>query len=82
MTFYDICERKNGPRLFRYSSLGLLASTFLFFFTIAVCYPFSEYFTLAGQLAGHLLMLASGVSIKITYLLRCIAQKSLNQEVG
>ncbi len=82
MTFYDLFEREQGQMLLRYSSLGLLVSTSIFLLSIALCYPFAAYFPLGVQLAGHLLMLAAGVLIKITYLLRCVAQHALHREVG
>lgn len=82
MTFYTLFELEQKPRLLRYSNRGLFVSCVLLVVTTAVCYPFSAYFSLTEQLLSHLLMLGSGVLIKLSYLVRCIAQHALNTEVG
>ncbi|MEN0038031.1 MAG: hypothetical protein AAGC78_13235 [Cellvibrio sp.] len=68
--------------LLSFANRGLLASALVLLLTVLVCYPYAEWFSLEAQIFGHAAMILSAVLIKLTYLLRCIAQQALHLPVG
>lgn len=60
----------------------LLTSAFVLLLTILICYPYAAWFSLEEQIFGHATMILSAVMLKLTYLLRCIAQQALHLPVG
>ncbi len=68
--------------LLSFANRGLLISAVVLLLTILVCYPCAEWFSLQAQILGHAAMILSAVLIKLTYLLRCIAQQALHLPVG
>lgn len=69
-------------QLLSFANRGLLVSAFVLLATIFVCYPYAEWFSLEEQIFGHATMILSAVMIKLTYLLRCVAQQALHLRVG
>ncbi len=72
----------NGERLLRFANHGLLGSVAVLLLTILVCYPFAHWFSLGLQILGHATMILSAALLKISYVLRCVAQQTLNLPVG
>lgn len=72
----------NGERLLRFANRSLLGSVAVLLLTILVCYPFAHWFSLGLQILGHATMILSAALLKISYVLRCVAQQALNLPVG
>ncbi|WP_226646724.1 hypothetical protein [Microbulbifer variabilis] len=78
---YTLKIRRRFELLLKAGNLTLLLSAPLLLLTVVICYPFSHYFSIPAQVAGHIFMIISATFIKIGYVSRCVAQYNLCQEV-
>ncbi|MBH0077148.1 hypothetical protein I6F48_16620 [Pseudoalteromonas sp. SWYJ118] len=46
-----------------------------------ISYPFAEYFSMAVQVSAHIGTIVIAAILKVSYVLRCVAQHGLGQEV-
>ena len=49
--------------------------------SILISYPFAEYFSIAVQVSAHIGTIVIAAILKVSYVLRCVAQHGLGQEV-
>ncbi|KAA1149896.1 hypothetical protein EU510_18975 [Pseudoalteromonas sp. FUC4] len=49
--------------------------------SILISYPFAEYFSMAVQVSAHIGTIVIAAILKVSYVLRCVAQHGLGQEV-
>lgn len=80
MSHLAITERNQA--LLNLANYSLAICTIIFSMTVLICYPFAHFLSLPAQLVGHIFLIISAVGVKLTYLLRCVAQKELHMEVG
>ncbi|NTS76765.1 hypothetical protein HR060_07765 [Catenovulum sp. SM1970] len=60
--------------------LMLFASIF-FIVSLAVSYPYAEFFSMTQQMTAHIASLFLPALIKIGYVMRCIAKKAFGEQV-
>jgi hypothetical protein len=49
--------------------------------SILISYPYAEYFSMSMQISAHISTIIVAAILKVSYVLRCIAQHGLGQEV-
>lgn len=49
--------------------------------SILISYPYAEYFSMQTQISAHISTIVIAAILKISYVLRCVAQHGLGQEV-
>lgn len=70
-----------------YSTMLLLANNALcvsavsFAITILISYPYASYFSLPIQILAHISTILLAAIFKVSYVMRCVAQHALGQEV-
>ncbi|CAM3072628.1 hypothetical protein [Pseudoalteromonas distincta] len=63
------------------ANTALLVSLVCISASILISYPFAEYFSMAVQVSAHISTIVIAAILKVSYVLRCIAQHGLGQEV-
>ncbi|WP_342804946.1 hypothetical protein [Alteromonas sp. M12] len=63
------------------ANLVLIISVILFVLSILISYPFAEYFSMLTQTFSHISTIIVAAILKVGYVVRCIAQHGLGQEV-
>lgn len=63
------------------ANTALLVSLVCISASILISYPFAEYFSMAVQISAHISTIVIAAILKVSYVLRCIAQHGLGQEV-
>jgi len=61
------------------SSLAFCSIAFLV--TVFICYPYAHLFSIGQQIVGHISMIFLSGFIKVSYVLRCVAQQGLGLQV-
>ncbi|MDO6465379.1 hypothetical protein [Pseudoalteromonas carrageenovora] len=49
--------------------------------SILISYPYTEYFSMQVQISAHMSTIVVAAILKVSYVLRCVAQHGLGQEV-
>lgn len=49
--------------------------------SILISYPYAEYFSIQVQISAHIGTIVVAAILKVSYVLRCVAQHGLGQEV-
>jgi hypothetical protein len=49
--------------------------------SILISYPYAEYFSMQVQISAHISTIVVAAILKVSYVLRCVAQHGLGQEV-
>ena len=49
--------------------------------SILISYPFAEYFSMAVQVSAHIGTIVIAAILKVSYVLRCVAQHGVGQEI-
>ncbi|MCH8538500.1 MAG: hypothetical protein LAT66_12120 [Alkalimonas sp.] len=68
-------------RLYWAANTGLAVSLSCFVAATLVSYPYAEHFSMAQQLTGHISMILFATTLKISYVVRCVALYSSGEEV-
>ncbi|WP_076925811.1 hypothetical protein [Pseudoalteromonas sp. EB27] len=63
------------------ANTALLVSLVCISASILISYPFAEYFSMAMQVSAHIGTIVIAAILKVSYVLRCVAQHGLGQEV-
>lgn len=67
--------------LFWAANIGLAVSLSCFVAATLVSYPYAEHFSMQQQLAGHISMILFATTLKISYVVRCVALYASGKEV-
>ncbi|NOH79597.1 hypothetical protein F0231_07550 [Vibrio sp. RE86] len=72
---------KNFIQLLTFSNSALVITAIAFVVSVLVSYPFADQFTLNQQVAAHISTILIAAFLKVSYVLRCLAQYNLGLEV-
>lgn len=63
------------------ANLSLALCSVAFLVTVVICYPYAHLFSIGQQIVGHISMIFLSGFIKVSYVLRCVAQQGLGLQV-
>jgi len=73
--------KKTFSLLLSYSNVALLVTTLALIVSVLISYPYADSFSLQQQIAAHISTIVIAAFLKVSYVLRCLAQYNLGLEV-
>lgn len=73
--------QKNFIQLLTFANSALVITLIAFIVSVLISYPFADQFTLNQQVAAHISTILIAAFLKVSYVLRCLAQYNLGLEV-
>lgn len=67
--------------LLKFANLALLATVIAMVVSVLISYPYADHFSLAQQVAAHISTIVISALLKVSYVVRCLAQYNLGLEV-
>lgn len=67
--------------LLNVSNMALIGTTLAMLISILISYPYADYFSLPIQIAAHISTVVIAAFLKVSYVVRCLAQYNLGLEV-
>ncbi|MGD8115780.1 hypothetical protein [Vibrio sp. TRT 29B02] len=68
-------------KLLTFSNVALTLTFVALIFSVLICYPYAQHFTLSEQIAAHISTIIIAALLKVSYVTRCLAQYNLGMEV-
>ncbi|AQP99631.1 hypothetical protein B0W48_07360 [Pseudoalteromonas aliena] len=63
------------------ANTALVVSLVLIAVSVLISYPYAEHFSIFVQVSAHISTIVIAAILKVSYVLRCVAQQGLGQEV-
>lgn len=68
-------------RLLTFSNVALIVTFTALISSVLISYPYAEKFSLNQQIAAHISTIVIAALLKVSYVMRCLAQYNLGVEV-
>lgn len=73
--------KKNFSMLLSFSNVALVVTALAMIVSVLISYPYADAFSLPQQIAAHISTIVIAAFLKVSYVLRCLAQYNLGLEV-
>lgn len=78
---YSVKSNSLYYRVLSHANKMLCISVFGVLITLLISYPYAGYFSIPVQIFAHISTIVLAAIVKVSYVLRCVAQHGLGQEV-